>query len=255
MAKFYFAYIQVSRNFIPMIISITLLSLIFIGIAFLVTENNAKYLLSGYNTMSEQERQKFDIKSYIAYFKKFHIFLGISVFIIGSILYYFINPDWSGIFMGTYPILAYVYFIWKGNQFSKINDRKQNRKTIIAMSFMFSVFIAIAAMFFYTLQDNQIEINDNIVKIKGYYGMDLKTNEIKSIELVNELPEISIKTNGFALQTIKKGNFKTKNGENVKLLINSVEQPIIYITTNTNQKIYYSSKDKSNQKIFDQIKN
>jgi hypothetical protein len=33
----------------------------------------------------------------------------------------------------------------------------------------------------------------NIVKIKGDYGMDLKTNEIKSIELVNELPEISIK--------------------------------------------------------------
>lgn len=246
---------NVSRNFTPMIIAITLLSLIFIGIAFLVTENNAKYLLSGYNTMSEEERQKFDIKSYIAYFKNFHVFLGISIFIIGSILYYFINPDWSGIFMATYPILAYVYFIWKGNQFSKINDKKQKLKTIIAMSFMFVVFIAIVAMFFYSLQDNQIEINDNIVKIKGDYGMDLKTNEIKSIELVNELPEISIKTNGFALQTIKKGNFKTKNGENVKLFINSVEQPIIYITTNTNQKIYYSSKDKSNQKIFDQLKN
>ncbi|HBK84391.1 MAG TPA: hypothetical protein DDZ41_12505, partial [Flavobacterium sp.] len=51
-----------------MIITITLLSLVFIGIAFLVTENNAKYLLSGFNTMSEDERQKFDIKSYIAYF-------------------------------------------------------------------------------------------------------------------------------------------------------------------------------------------
>jgi hypothetical protein len=38
-----------------MIIAITLLSLIFIGIAFLVTENNDKSLLSGYNTMSEQE--------------------------------------------------------------------------------------------------------------------------------------------------------------------------------------------------------
>jgi hypothetical protein len=38
-------------------------------IAFFVTENNDKSLLSGYNTMSEQERQKFDIKSYIAYFK------------------------------------------------------------------------------------------------------------------------------------------------------------------------------------------
>jgi hypothetical protein len=39
--------------------------------------------------------------------------------------------------------------------------------------------------------------------------MDLKTNEIKSIELVNELPEISIKQMVLP-HTIKKGNFKTK---------------------------------------------
>lgn len=238
-----------------MIIAITILSLIFIGVAFLVTEKNAKHTLSGYNTMSETERQSFDIKSYIAYFKKFHILLGISMFIIGSIIFFFINPDWSGIFMGTYPILAYVYFIWKGNQFSKTNSIKQKRKTIVAMGFMFVVFIAIAAMFYYSFQDNQIEINDNIVRIKGSYGVDLKTNEIKSIELVNELPEISIKTNGFALHSIKKGNFKTKNGENVKLFINSDKQSIIYITTNANQKIYYSSKDESNQMIFDQLNN
>lgn len=238
-----------------MIIAITFLSLIFIGIAFLVTENNAKYSLSGYNTMSEEERQKFNIKSYIAYFKNFHIFLGISTFIIGSILFYYINPDWSGIFIATYPIFTYIYFIWKGNKFSKINDKKQKQKTIIAMLFMFAVLITILAMFFYSLQDNQIEINDNFVKIKGDYGMELKTHEIKSIELANELPEIVIKTNGFALQTIKKGNFKTKNGENVKLFINSAEKPIIFITTNTNQKIYYSSLDNSNRKIYNQIKN
>jgi hypothetical protein len=41
--------------------------------------------------MSEQEKKKFDIKSYIAYFEKIPHFLGI--LIIGSILYYFINPD------------------------------------------------------------------------------------------------------------------------------------------------------------------
>jgi hypothetical protein len=41
-------------------------------------------------------------------------------------------------------------------------------------------------------------------------------------------PEISIKQNGFALQTKRKEILKPKM-ENVKLLINSVEQPIIYI--------------------------
>lgn len=237
-----------------MILAITVLSLIFIGVGFTITENNAKYFLSGYNTMSEEEREQFDLNSYISYFRNFHIFLGISLFVIGSAIFYFVNSDWSGIFMGTYPILAYIYFIWKGRQFSKVNDKKQTKKTTVALSFLFVVFIAIGAMFFYSLQDNQIEISDTTIRITGAYGMDLKTNEIQSIELVNSLPEISTKTNGFALQTIKKGYFKTKNGENVKLLINSAEQPIISITTIDNQKIYYSSKDNSDQKIFDQLK-
>ena len=37
-----------------MITPILILSSIFIIIAFIVNENNAKYLLSGYNTMSEE---------------------------------------------------------------------------------------------------------------------------------------------------------------------------------------------------------
>jgi hypothetical protein len=36
-------------------------------------------------------------------------------------------------------------------------------------------------MFFYSLQDNQIEINDNIVKIKGDYGMDLKQMKLSQL--------------------------------------------------------------------------
>lgn len=232
----------------------TFLSIIFIGIAFLVNVNNARYLLSGYNTMSDAEREKFDIKNYIPFFRNFHIFLGISLFTIGLIFYYFVSVDWSGIFMGTYPILAYVYFIWKGNKFSKEINNKQKTKTIISMIFMFLIFFGITGMFYYSLQDNILEINTNSIEIKGDYGIEIPKNEIKSIELVNELPKISIKTNGFALENVKKGYFKTKDGEKVKLLINTINPPFIYIVTKENEKIYYSSKEISNQKIFNKIK-
>ena len=46
---------------------------VFIGVAYGVNEKNAKLLLAGYNTMSEQERKNFDLKSYLIYFKKFFI--------------------------------------------------------------------------------------------------------------------------------------------------------------------------------------
>lgn len=225
-----------------MIVPIIILSILFIGIGFIITESNAKYLLSGYNTMSEEERQKFDIKSYIPYFKKFHIFIGISLFVICISVYYFIDPDWSGIIMGIYPIIAYIYFVWKGNQFSKSNDKKSKRKTVITMIFLFAVFIAIAGMFFNSLKDNKIEIIGDTIKIKGDYGMEWKKSDIKSIKLVDELPEISYKMNSFALQNVKKGNFKTKTGEQVKLYINTDKYPLISIITKDNQKNYYSSK-------------
>ena len=36
-----------------------------------LNENNAKYLLAGYNTMSKEERENFKIKEYLIYLKKF----------------------------------------------------------------------------------------------------------------------------------------------------------------------------------------
>lgn len=69
------------------------ISLLFIAIGFIVTENNAKYVLSGYNTMNEEDRKKVDIKKYIPYFRNFHIFLGISYLVLGLTLTFFINEN------------------------------------------------------------------------------------------------------------------------------------------------------------------
>ncbi|HLF51034.1 DUF3784 domain-containing protein [Flavobacterium sp.] len=237
-----------------MIVPILILSAIFFAIAFIVNENNAKYLLSGYNTMSEVERQNFDIKSYIPFFRNFHFFLGFSLLIISILLLYFVNSDWSGIFLGTYPILAYVYFIWKSNQFAKNKSKKQNITTYIAMSVMFLLFVVIIYEFKSGLKDNEIIVDNKKIEITGEYGTEINISDLKSIELLDKLPEISSKTNGFALETIKKGFFRTVNDEKVKLLINSKKTPIILLITNDNQKIYYSSKDKSNEEIYNEVK-
>ena len=50
--------------------------LLFIAVGFILTENNAKTLLAGYNTMSDEERQKVDIVAFLKYFRKFHVFPG-----------------------------------------------------------------------------------------------------------------------------------------------------------------------------------
>lgn len=237
-----------------MIIAISILSLLFVAIGFIVTENNAKYLLAGYNTMSDSEKRDFDIKSYIPHFRKFHIFLGLSLFVLSIIIYYSISPDWSGIFMVIYPILAYVYFTWKANKYFLQMGKKQKRKRTISFGILCTVLIGVAGMFYYSLQDNTITINNNVIEIKGDYGMDLEMSNIKSIELVDSIPVLSIKLNGFALANVKKGYFKTQSGEKVKLLLNNMNLPIICIELKDGFRIYYSSKNGSNQVVFEYLK-
>lgn len=236
-----------------MIIVSFLLAFIFIGIGFLITEKNAKHLLSGYNIMSDEDRKNFNLTDYLKFFKKFHVFLGTSLLIISLILFYFVDADYSGVFVGVYPVAAYIYFIWKGKRFNNMKNEQTKGSFIFALVIMVAVFVAIVAMFAYSLQDNPVEIRAEIIKIGGDYGIDLPIKDLKSIELVNELPEMTSKINGFALQNIEKGLFRTSTDEKVKLLINSQNKPFILIITKTNEKIYYSSKEKSNQEIYNQL--
>ena len=50
-------------------IAVLISDIIFVAIALGLNKENAKYLLSGYNTMSE--RENFDIVNYLILFKKF----------------------------------------------------------------------------------------------------------------------------------------------------------------------------------------
>jgi hypothetical protein len=63
--------------------------------------------------------------------------------------------------MGTYPILAYVHLERKS--IFKINDRKQNRKIIIALSL--SVYMRNCNVF-YSLQDNKLRLMIISLKLK-----------------------------------------------------------------------------------------
>src|SRR5690606_35963887 len=223
----------------------------FVAIGFIVTEKNAKHLLSGYNTMNEEDRKKVDIKAYIPYFRNFHIFLGISFLVFGTALTYLVSENVGGIFIAVYPILAYIYFTVTSSKYSKGVSKKRNKigVIILAGTLLFAI-----GLFGHGFKENTITFDSESILFKGSYGETLIKSEIKTIELVTQLPEITFKTNGFALGTIKKGYFKTKNGEIMKLILNSDNKPIILLTKTNGKKIYYSAKDKLNTKIVDEIK-
>lgn len=235
-----------------MLFVLLIMSLLFLGIGFLVTENNAKYLLAGYNTMSEAERKKVDIHAYMPYFRKFHLFLGLSFFILGALLNYFVGAKAAGIFMGVYPVAAYLYFVWSGSRFYTGKNAKKG--SIIGMFVLTAALIFIVGMFTFGLKDNQLVLEKDSLEFKGNYGERLPIGDIRSVELVGQLSPITLRTNGFVLGTARKGYFKTADGEVIKLLLNGNTPPFLLITKADGGKIFYSSKKKSNEEIYRKLK-
>jgi len=58
-------------DFFILIFTIIFMSLTYLLIGFGINKNNAKYLLAGYNTMTPEQKQKFNIEKYLEFFNPF----------------------------------------------------------------------------------------------------------------------------------------------------------------------------------------
>ena len=94
-------------------------SLIFGSLAFILTKDNAQYLLAGYNTMSKEQREQIDIEAYLTVFKQAHITLAISTLVLGVATVFWFGDRVAAFFISIYPLLFYGNFFFKTYPFFK----------------------------------------------------------------------------------------------------------------------------------------
>lgn len=223
------------------------MGLFFVALGFIVNVKNARYLLSGYNTMSEENRKKVDIHSLIPYLRKFHIFLGVSLAMIGLLLTWLIGDIAGGILLAVYPVVAYMFFILDSRRFSK---ELKHQWHWVAVSVLGVVLIFVSVLFVLALREDKLLVTEEAVILEGNYGQQIPGADIQSIALVQNIPPLATRTNGFAMGSVLKGYFKTRDGEIVKLILNSDQKPFILITLDSGEKIYYASKQMPAESIY-----
>ena len=96
---------------------VVICNLTFIAVAYIINENNADMLLAGYNTMSKKEKESFDLKNYLIFFKNFFIKLTLYSTIIFLML--FVAFDEITAFIGylVSVLVPLPYMVFKGNKF------------------------------------------------------------------------------------------------------------------------------------------
>lgn len=228
---------------------ILLFGLFFVGLGFLVNEGNARYLLAGYNTLSESERKKVDLSYFIPFFRRFHVFLGISFTLFGLGAYFAGGPVWANVFIGLYPILAYIYFVWKQERGSRTGSNK------VALVILVVLFAGISLLLYEGFQKDVMRVSAELVQVSGLYGEKMHLETLKSVRVTAELPEITHRKNGIAAGSIKKGTFKTGDGSLVKLVVDTDVDSFLEIIRNGDAvPFYFSSPVQNNLELLEAIR-
>ena len=102
-------------------IGVLITDLIFIAVALGINKNNAKYLLSGYNTMSKKEKDKFDLENYLVIFKRFFLILAATSTVVFIILINLLNQKIAVMLYSSYIIIMLIWMVFKGNNFNKLD--------------------------------------------------------------------------------------------------------------------------------------
>lgn len=98
-------------------LTLSLVSLTYLAIGCFITKKNAKYLLSGYNSMDKEKRRDFDIEKYLLFFKPFFKRLSVFVFVSWVPCYFILEFGAAVIVWSTLQILPFAYFLTKSLSF------------------------------------------------------------------------------------------------------------------------------------------
>ena len=132
---------------------------------------------------------------------------------------------------------------------SGINKPSKAVWVIIGLTMVF-----VAVVFAMSSRPQEIRVGDESVKISGIYGRDIPISEIVSVNLLDEMPPIAMRTNGSDTGKRAKGHFLLKNGEKCMIFIRYNMSP--YIELRTTDNLYYlncANKDET-ETLYQQLK-
>ena len=113
--------------------------------------------------------------------------------------------------------------------------------------------VFVIAIFAFSNKTPKIEVSEEKISISGMYGRDIPTAEILSVELLEKLPAIKMRTNGSDTGKYLKGHFLLKNGENCLIFVRT-ESPYIELRTTDNLYYFNNANAEETVRLFEQLK-
>ena len=119
--------------------------------------------------------------------------------------------------------------------------QSKTRNTII----LIAIVCAIAGgNIYYDSLPTKINMKETQFEISGEYGFSVSYSDISTIDTTSRMPNIEMRTNGFASGNVCKGHFRLTNIGSVNLFINFSVSPFVQLVLKNGQVIYFNLKDR-----------
>ncbi len=200
--------------------------------------------------MSEQERQAVDITAYLRFFRRFHLVLAVSL-LVGVCLLYLINVNWASQFMTAFPLAAYGYFVVKGVSYYRRTNRS-GWGTYLVGGILIAAFVGVLTLNMTAYGSNRLVLHQRQLEIAGDYGFSLDRRDIYRQRVVDELPPIAYRANGFSGGDYAKGRFKLKGGQSVFLFVNKTKRPYLLLET-AKGDVYYNHDTLNTETVSQEV--
>jgi hypothetical protein len=116
-----------------------------------------------------------------------------------------------------------------------------------------ATFVGVGWLMSWGGQQTEFSTTDTQVVISGMYGEEILRSDITQIDLRDELPTITMRTNGYALGDTLKGWFATEELGKVKLFVHADSPPFIYVQTSDHWLIYGASDPAQTRARYDEL--
>lgn len=211
---------------------------LFLFFGWAIVKKEWYWLISNFNGKTKDEQQQLIKNGYPQRVGKLMLATGAGMFILLPLSFtsfkYSIEVQFG--FMIIFLLGGLIYL-------SKYEIKEKRKRSYILSSLLAIGTIGfIVGLTFVGYKDFELKGYEDSFEITGMYGGEWDYAKVRNVELLEEMPEVTWKQNGFGLATMAKGQFKVQNYGSSLLFIHKDASPYLYIETD-NDKIFINSQN------------
>ena len=233
-----------------MIVIQVITAFLFVSMGYFISRKKVYWLLSGFNLKSKEEQEELIKNGYPQAAAKGITYSG--YILLGGILFYFLRLPYAvELSWGIMMIYLFGHLLY----ISKLDAEKSRKanKMILIVTIILTVSI-MGGVFFLGAQANHLTVKENTMTISGSYGVEWSLDEITQLELVDELPKILLRTNGYSTAARAKGKFRLEDLGSGLLFIHRHNPPYIFVKRGDDYLFINSSDSEETMKWYHELK-